>query len=103
MPLREYARHSIHVDDEGFLTNKSEWTPEIAEEIANEVGIATLTPEHWKVITSCREDAAREGTPPGLPRISDLTGLDAKALHALFPKAPGKLAAQIAGLRKPDP
>ena len=81
----------------------SEWTPEIAEVIAREAGIGKLTPEHWKVITLCREDEARNGTPPGLARISDLTGLDMKALHALFPKGPGKLAAQIAGLRKPDP
>lgn len=102
MPLREYARHRIHVDDEGFLTDRSEWTPEIAEVIAREAGIATLTPEHWKVIALCREDAARKGRSPGLARITDLTGLNTEALRALFPEGLGKLAARIAGLRKPD-
>lgn len=92
--------HPVRTDDEGFLTNELDWTPEIAEEIAHRVGIAPLTPEHWRVITACREDAARRGAPPGLQRIANLTGLDAEALRALFPTGPDRLAVQIAGLRK---
>jgi len=98
--LREYRGHQVTVDEEGFMTDASQWTPEIAEAIADEVGV-TLTPEHWKVITFCREDAAREGQPPGLRRISKLSGVGTKELYALFPKGPGKLAARVAGLPKP--
>lgn len=101
MPSPPCRRHPIRVDDEGFLTNVLDWTPEIAEEIAHRAGIAILTADHWKVIAACREDAARRGVPPELPRIVDLTGLDTKALHALFPREPVRLAVQIAGLRKP--
>jgi TusE/DsrC/DsvC family sulfur relay protein len=101
MLLREYAGHAVDVNDEGFLVDSTQWTPEVAGEIAREVGL-TLTPRHWQVIAFCREDAAREGTPPGLRRIAKLSGVDMKELYQLFPKGPGKLAARIAGLPKPQ-
>jgi TusE/DsrC/DsvC family sulfur relay protein len=102
MPVVEYAGRRVDVTEEGFLTDSSQWTPEVAEAIAAEIGIAPLGPEHWKVITFCREDAAREGTPPGLRRISRLSGVGTKELYRLFPKGPGKLAARVAGLPKPQ-
>jgi dissimilatory sulfite reductase related protein len=98
--LREYRGRQVDVNDEGFLTNATQWTPEIGDAIAEEIGLK-LTPEHWKVLTFCREDAAREGQPPGLRRISKLSGVGTKELYALFPKGPGKLAARVAGLPKP--
>ena len=71
------------------------------EALAREAGVA-LSPQHWKVITFCREDAAKNsGLSPGLRRISQLSGVSMKELYALFPKGPGKLAARIAGLPKP--
>jgi tRNA 2-thiouridine synthesizing protein E len=80
---------------------QTQWTPEMAEEIAREVGIAPLTERHWKVITCCREDAAREGRSPGLRRIAELSGVDSKELYRLFPENPGNLVARIAGLPNP--
>jgi tRNA 2-thiouridine synthesizing protein E len=100
--LREYADHAVEVSDEGFLVDASQWTPEVAEEIAREAGLSPLTQRHWQVIAFCREDAAREGVPPGLRRIAKLSGVDTKELYQLFPKGPGKLAARIAGLPKPQ-
>src|SRR5574341_853758 len=98
--LHENHGHQVDVNLEGCLTNANEWSPDVAEAIAEEAGIR-LTPEHWKVITFCREDAAKEGQPPGLRRISKLSGVGTKELYALFPKGPGKLAARVAGLPKP--
>lgn len=98
--LREYRGHHVEVNDEGFLTDAAQWTPDVGEAIAEEHGLR-LTPEHWKVLTFCREDAVREGQPPGLRRISKLSGVGTRELYALFPKGPGKLAALIAGLPKP--
>lgn len=102
MPTRTYAGKEISLNSEGFLTNASEWTPGVAEEIAKETGIAPLNDKHWQVITFCREDAAREGEPPGVRRIAKLSGVEMKELYQLFPKGPGKLAARIAGLPKPQ-
>jgi TusE/DsrC/DsvC family sulfur relay protein len=102
MPQREVAGHTIEVNDEGFLLDSGQWTPEIAEELARESGIPALTPRHWQVIRFCREEAAREGGPPGLRRIAMRSGVETKELYQLFPKGPGKLAARIAGLPKPQ-
>ncbi len=102
MPATEYAGRTVDVNEEGFLLDSDQWSPELAEAIAAESGIAALTDKHWKVITFCREDAAREGQPPGLRRISKLSGVNMKELYQLFPKGPGKLAAKISGLPKPQ-
>ncbi len=102
MPVRQYAGQPVEVDAEGFLVEGTQWTPEVAEALAREAGIESLTPGHWKVIAFCREDAAREGQPPGLRRISKLSGVGTKELYALFPKGPGRLAALVAGLPKPQ-
>jgi len=101
MPAREYRGHVVEVNDEGFLIDSSQWTPEVAEGLAAEVGLS-LRDRHWTVIGFCREDAAREGQPPGLRRISKMSGVATKELYELFPKGPGKLAAKIAGLPKPQ-
>ncbi len=102
MPAVEYAGKVFEVNEEGFLADSSQWTPEIAEAIATEVGIGELTDKHWKVITFCREDAAKQGPPPGLRRISKLSCVNMKELYQLFPKGPGKLAARVSGLPKPQ-
>jgi TusE/DsrC/DsvC family sulfur relay protein len=101
MRTQTYAGRQVSLDDEGFMTDRAQWVPEMAEEIAHEVGLASLTPGHWKVITFCREDAAKTGQSPGLRRVSQLGGVAMKELYVLFPKGPGKLAARIAGLPKP--
>jgi dissimilatory sulfite reductase related protein len=102
MPTSTYAGQAVEVNAEGFLTDSAQWTPAIGEEIAREAGIAPLSQQHWQVITYCREDAAREGAPPGLRRIAKFSGVSMKDLYQLFPKGPGKLAARIAGLPKPQ-
>src|SRR4029079_13653973 len=101
MTTLTYENLKVDVNDEGFLLDSSQWTPEIAGQIAREAGISPLTERHWKVIAFCREDAARQGQSPGLRRIAKLSGVDMKELYQLFPKGPGKLAAKIAGLPKP--
>ena len=86
MPAVDYNGVTVEVNEEGFLTDSSQWTPEVAEALAQEVGIDELSDQHWKVITFCREDAAKQGTPPGLRRISKLSGVNMKELYQLFPK-----------------
>lgn len=102
MPTVELAGNSIEVNEEGFLIDSDQWTPEIAAALAHDAGLGELSQQHWKVIEFCREDAAVQGQPPGLRRISKLSGIGMKELHQLFPKGPGKLAAKVAGLSKPQ-
>jgi TusE/DsrC/DsvC family sulfur relay protein len=92
--------HTIHVNDEGFMTDPGEWTEPLAESLAAQIGIE-LTDEHWKAIRFLREDFAREGETATLRRISVVGGIPTKSLFALFPQKPAKKLAYVAGLPKP--
>jgi len=101
MSTATIAGHAVEVDAQGFMTDPDEWTPEIAEEIARQNGIDTLTDRHWEVIRFCRRDNDEKGTPPAVRRITKETGIPTKEMYQLFPKGPGILAAKISGLTKP--
>jgi len=96
----EFAGKTIEIDAEGFLKSPGDWTPELAQVLADGAGIA-LTDRHWKVIDFCRQDYAATGQSPGLRRITKVGGVPTKDLYQLFPGGPGKLSAKIAGLHKP--
>jgi len=100
MTMATIAGAEVRLNDDGFMIDPQEWTPAIAEALAEGVGVA-LTERHWKVIEFCRRDAAEMGTPPGLRRIVSGTGIGMKDMYTLFPKGPGILAAKISGLTKP--
>jgi len=44
----------VAVDEEGFMTDPGEWSEEIAEALATNIAIDTLTEDHWKVINWLR-------------------------------------------------
>jgi dissimilatory sulfite reductase related protein len=102
MPTRTIANKNVQVNDEGFMTNPAEWTKEIAEELAKEEGLATLTDAQWKIIDFCRQSAATSGKAPTLRAITSGSGFTTKELFTLFPKGPAKKVAKIAGLGKPE-
>ncbi len=102
MATRDICGKTVHVNDEGFLTDPKEWDRDIAAELAKEEGIGELTPAHWKVIDFCRQDQATTGQSPTLRRITAQAGVSTKELFALFPKGPAKKVARISGLGKPE-
>ena len=57
MPTRTICGQTVLVNDEGFLMDPSQWTKDIAAELAREEGIADLTAAHWKVIDRNRHAA----------------------------------------------
>jgi dissimilatory sulfite reductase related protein len=93
---------SVTFNEEGFMTNSSQWTKEIAEILAKQEGIEELTPAHWQVIEFCRKNASETGKAPTLRTITTGAGVPTKDLFALFPKGPAKKVAKIAGLGKPE-
>lgn len=93
---------NVALNEEGFMTNPDEWTKEIAELIAMQEGIETLTDDHWKIIDYCRQQGEETGKAPTLRQITTGTGISTKELFALFPKGPAKKVAKIAGLGKPE-
>jgi tRNA 2-thiouridine synthesizing protein E len=91
----------VHVDDEGFMTDPSEWSEELAPALAKEIGIDELTDTHWTVIRFLREDFAKEGQTATLRRVSTMAGVSIKDLYQLFPKKPAKKMSYVSGLHKP--
>ncbi len=92
---------TIAFNDEGYMTDPSQWTEEIAKVLADQEGIE-LTEKHWEIIRWCREAAAESGKAPTLRQITKGTGVPTKELFKLFPKGPAKKVAKIAGLGKPE-
>jgi tRNA 2-thiouridine synthesizing protein E len=91
---------TVHVNDEGFLTDRTEWDEELARTLAAGIGLE-LTEEHWKAIRFLRDDYATQGETATLRRISTVGGIPVKALFELFPQKPAKKLAYVAGLPKP--
>jgi TusE/DsrC/DsvC family sulfur relay protein len=96
------ALATLKFDAEGFMTDKSQWTKEIAEAIAQQEGIESLTDTHWKIIGFCRKTGEQTGKAPTIRTITDGSGVSTKELFALFPKGPAKKVAKISGLGKPE-
>jgi len=100
MPITTLDGHTVHVDEEGFLTEYTEWDEDLARVLAANIGI-DLTDAHWKVLHFLREDFQEKGETATTRRVHAVGGVPVKEQFALFPKKPGKKMAYIAGLPKP--
>ncbi len=100
MPVATMDGRQIHVNDEGFLTDPTEWNDQLADTLAGQIGIQ-LTEAHWKAIRFLRDDFAVKGETPAIRRVSIAGGIPVKELFTLFPQKPAKKMAYIAGLPKP--
>lgn len=92
---------AIKLDAEGFMVDPNAWTPEIAETLAEKIGLPSLTNRHWDVINFTRKDYFANGESPTLRRIMKTGGIPTKELYKLFPKGPAKKIALVSGLGKP--
>ena len=96
---KQLAGLDISVDNEGYLTDLSQWTREVAEEIAKEEGIE-MTDQHWKVIEYI-QDSFRNQESLSMRSLGKRGPVSIKDLYALFPDGPLKKASKIAGIPKP--
>ena len=94
-------------DKHEYLADFSEWSPQLAEHIAQLEGIE-LTAAHWEVVNFVREFYQTYDTSPAMRVLVKAIGQSLGAdkansmyLYRLFPKGPAKQATRIAGLPKP--
>ncbi|HEY6038380.1 MAG TPA: TusE/DsrC/DsvC family sulfur relay protein [Kofleriaceae bacterium] len=78
----------------------SSWTRELGTAIAAEQGIALDGPR-WKLIDAARAEFAATQASPNIQRLKSIAGVTTQDLYQLFPKAPARTIAKIAGLPKP--
>lgn len=100
MATKTYAGKTVEVNDEGYFVNPSEWTREMAAEIAREEGIDQLTEKHYAVIDYIRSKVAA-GEQLTIRAMNKSGVVDIKQFYELFPGAPLKKATKIAGVPKP--
>ena len=93
------AGQTIQVNEEGYLTDMSQWNEEVACEIAEELNIV-LGPKHLEVIQYLREQC-QAGKTLNIRRIGKSGIVDIKSFYKLFPGGPLKNASKIAGIPKP--
>jgi len=99
MAEKTIAGKTVEVTDEGYLVNSSDWTKEIAAEMAKEDGIE-LTDKHYEVLEYLRKESI-SGTQLTIRKVGKSGIVDIKGLYQLFPGGPLKLSSKYAGIPKP--
>ena len=86
---------------EGYLTNPEDWSEDLAVKLAATVGVSELVEAHWTVIRFARAEYLSKSVSPNIRRLTTGSGLGTREIYSLFPKAPGKSIARVAGIPKP--
>ena len=99
--------HTIEHDEEGYITTLSDWSVELANEIAKTENIE-MNDEHWEVVNFLRDYYDEYQIAPAvrvlIKAIKKSMGPEKgnnKYMYELFPYGPAKQACKIAGLPKP--
>ncbi len=90
---------NVSLDKEGYLTDVSQWTMEIAKVIANQEGIE-LTDQHCEVLAFLQE-CQQNSVPLSIRTVGKKGPVTIKEFYDLFPGGPLKKASRIAGISKP--
>jgi tRNA 2-thiouridine synthesizing protein E len=97
----------FEADEEGYITDISSWSKELAELIAKEENIE-MNSDAWEVVNFLRNYYEEYQIAPAVrvltKAIKKKLGADkgnSKYLYELFPYGPAKQACKIAGLPKP--
>ncbi|MFM1874319.1 MAG: hypothetical protein RL266_56 [Bacteroidota bacterium] len=93
------AGTEVNVNAEGYMTDLSQWTREIALEIAKNEEVI-MTDKCWEVITWIQEQY-RNDNPLTIRKVGKSGITDIKEFYELFPNGPLKKASKIAGIPKP--
>ncbi len=98
---------AVEHDEEGYITNLSEWSKDLADVIAAAEEV-NMTDEHWAVVNFLRDYYEEYQIAPAvrvlIKAIKKSLGPDVgnnKYMYELFPYGPAKQACKIAGLPKP--
>jgi len=95
--MSEELLTKVQFDADGYMVDGNTWTEEIGKALAAREG----TDRHWVVINYARNEWKTKREAPSLRAITKNTDVSTKELYQLFPGGPGKLAAKVAGLKKP--
>jgi len=112
MSIIEVGGKSVELDEEGYLTDLTNWNEEVAAILAEQDKADNpdfeLTSNHWEVINFLREYYDEYQIAPAVRVLTKAIGKklgkdkgNSKYLYELFPYGPAKQACRYAGLPKP--
>ena len=93
------AGKTINVNEEGYMTDLSQWNEEVAKGLAQEAAVE-LTPKHFEVLNYLQEQYKND-VPLTIRKMGTSGVVDIKQFYALFPNGPLKISSKIAGIPKP--
>jgi tRNA 2-thiouridine synthesizing protein E len=99
MAEKAIAGVTVNVNNEGYFEDPSQWTKEMAVEMAKEYNIE-LTDKHFEVIEYLREKH-NAGEQLTIRKVGKSGITDIKGLYQLFPGGPLKISSKLAGIPKP--
>ncbi len=94
------AGTEVDVNEEGYLTDMSQWNDAIAAAIAAEEGVGPLTDKHNAVLQYLRQQQTA-GAALTIRSMGKSNVVTVKELYDLFPGGPLKKSSKIAGIPKP--
>jgi tRNA 2-thiouridine synthesizing protein E len=87
-------------DGDGYLTDMSAWTPEIARAMADADGF-DLSEERWEQVLKAREYYEEHSVVPPIRKFAKYMGADQKEMFKLWLTGPMKPITKYGGLPKP--
>lgn len=86
-------------DPDGFLLDPAMWSESLADRIAQNDGVGTLSELQFGLLRTLRHEFARHGSVTALSHVCHLSGQDPDCLQHLFPSP--REAWRLAGLPNP--
>ncbi|MGD0623646.1 MAG: TusE/DsrC/DsvC family sulfur relay protein [Thermodesulfobacteriota bacterium] len=99
--VRSIAGQEIVFDAEGFMLDPSQWTEEVAHDLASESGITLLESTHWRVIRFIRDYYLQNGRVPLHRELKKGIGMSLLEIESLFSGGIRHGARRLAGLPNP--
>jgi tRNA 2-thiouridine synthesizing protein E len=100
MATKTIAGKEIDLNEDGYMTDPSQWNEDVANELAKEEEIE-LTEDHMKVLKFLREKY-NAGEQLTIRKVGKSDIVDIKGLYKLFPGGPLKISSRLAGIPKPQ-
>jgi len=100
MSVVTIASQQVDVNEEGYLTDASQWNEEVAKAIAKEEEVE-LTEKHFELLNFLRKQS-EDGVDITIRKVGKSGIVDIKGFYTLFPKKPLKKSSRIAGIPKPS-
>jgi dissimilatory sulfite reductase related protein len=98
----QIGNKNLEFDKDGFLKEPGLWDNEVANALAKEEGIESMSEDHWKLVNFIRNYWKEHDSAPPVRLLCQETGMGVRQIYKLFTAGPARGACRVAGLPKPD-